>query len=161
MKAIVCVDKNWGIGKDGKLLVNNKIDMEHFKKITMNKNIVMGRKTLDSFKNGNPLPNRTNIVLSKSDLKKEGVISFKSIENLLKSSYNNNETFVIGGGQIYNSLLNSIDYIYVTKMENEFDADTFFPNLDNIKDFEIVNKSQLIEYNGIIFRFLEYKRKSI
>jgi dihydrofolate reductase len=158
MKAIVCVDNSWGIGKNGDLLVYNKTDLQYFKEKTLGKTVVMGSKTLESFKNSKPLPNRTNIVFSKQDLNRDDIVQFKSIEEFLKSEYFNDDTFVIGGGQIYKLLLPYVNYIYVTKMEKSYDADTFFPNLDELNEFKVERESEMLEFNDIKFKFMEYKR---
>lgn len=158
MKAIVCVDKNWGIGYKGKLLVKNPKDMEFFKEKTIGKNIIMGRKTLESFRCKKPLPKRTNIVLSRSDLNRTDIIQFKNIEDFLSSPFYNDETIVIGGGEIYKQLLTYCDEIFVTKMENEFIVDTYFPNLDNLGYIK-TNESEMIVYENIKFKFITYKKE--
>lgn len=160
MKAIVCIDKHWGIGKDGDLLAKNPIDMDFFKTVTSGHCVVMGRKTLESFKNKKPLPNRTNIVLSRTNLNRADIVQFYNIEDFLKSEYNSSDTFVIGGGSIYKELLDFCDEIYVTKMENEFDADTFFPNLDENKSFELVEDGDLLTFGDLQFKFIKYKKIS-
>ena len=157
MKAIVCVDKNWGIGKNGDLLVSCKKDMQFFKETTMNKTIIMGRKTLESFKDAKPLKNRINVVLSSNDLKRDDIIQFNSIDEFLNSSYYNEDSIVIGGGSIYKQMLPYCDEIYVTKILGEYEADTFFPNLDEL-DYEIVKESEEFEENEVCFKFLVYKK---
>jgi dihydrofolate reductase len=107
MKLIVAAARDWGIGNKGQLLFNVPEDMEFFKNTTMNKVVVMGRKTLLSLPGGNPLKNRTNIVLTSDvNFKKEGCIIVNSIEALFDEikNFNSDDVFLIGGGNLYNQL---------------------------------------------------------
>lgn len=160
MKAIVAVDKEWGIGKDNGLLFRLPADMAFFKQNTLNTVVVMGRKTLQSFPGSKPLKDRVNIVLSKSGFTAEGVTVVNSVSELLETLKKyEQQVFVIGGASIYNLLLNYCEEIIVTKVDAVGNADTFFPNLDENANFELVNTSEVVETNGYNITFNTYKRK--
>lgn len=158
MNLIVAVDEKWGIGKDNDLLISIPEDMKFFRTITKNSIIIMGRKTLESFPNGKPLKNRENIVLTKSNIK-EDVTIFNSIEDVLNYVKNKENVFVIGGGSIYKQLLPYCEKAYVTKIKKDFNADVFFPNLDEKDDWELINFDDNKEWNGISYQFTTYKHK--
>jgi len=164
MKLIVAVEKNWGIGKDNGLLVHLPGDLKYFKERTTGKTVVMGRKTLESLPGGRPLPKRTNIVITRSeDFEKEGCLIAHTVEEAVKmaaevSSENTEDVMVMGGESIYRQMLPMCDTCYITKINKTFDADAFFPNLDEDPQFEVVWESEEQEENGVTYRFLEYKR---
>ena len=163
MKIIVCVDANWGIGYKNELLVRIPSDQKFFRETTTGKVVVMGRKTLESFPGGKPLKNRVNIVLSSSDKtsKVEDEIYVKSIDDCLEilKQYNEDDIYIIGGASIYKQFLPYCDTAYVTKVDREFSADTYFPNLDKDDEWEIVSESDEQTYVDTTFAFLTYKRK--
>ena len=133
MNLIVAADKNWGIGKDNKLLVSIPSDMKFFRQETMGKVVVMGRKTLESFPNGLPLKNRTNVVLtSDKNYQVKDAVIVHSIDEVLEElkKYDDDEIYVIGGGKVYEELLPYCDVAHVTKIDFAFEADTHFPNRD-------------------------------
>ena len=158
MNLIVAVDEKWGIGKDNDLLISIPEDMKFFRTTTKNSIIIMGRKTLESFPNGKPLKNRENVVLTKSNIK-EDVTIFNSIEDVLNHVKNKENVFVIGGGRIYKQLLPYCEKAYVTKIKKDFNADVFFPNLDEKDDWELINFGDNKEWNGISYQFTTYKHK--
>lgn len=160
MNLIVAVDNNWNIGNKGQLLCKNSIDMKFFRKTTLNKVVIMGRKTLESFKDSKPLPERINIVLTHERKNINGCIVVTSIDELLNriEDYSSEIVFVIGGGQIYKELLPYCDTAYVTKMENVFEADTSFPDLDKSTEWKLVESSDIQQFEDIKFRFLVYKK---
>ena len=158
MNLIVAVDEKWGIGKNNDLLISIPEDMKFFRTTTKNSIIIMGRKTLESFPNGKPLKNRENVVLTKSNIK-EDVTIFDSIEDVLNYVKNKENVFVIGGGSIYKQLLPYCEKAYVTKIKKDFNADVFFPNLDEKDDWELINFSDNKEWNGIYYQFTTYKHK--
>lgn len=164
MKLIVAVENNWGIGKDNGLLVHLPGDLKYFKERTTGKTVVMGRKTLESLPGGRPLPNRTNIVITRNeDFQKEGCIIARTVEEAVKlagemAGGNTEDVMVMGGESIYRQMLPFCDTCYITKINKTFDADAFFPNLDEDSQFEVVWESEEQEENGVTYRFLEYKR---
>ena len=164
MNLIVCVDKNWGIGKDGNLLCHLKEDMKYFRKHTLGKVVVMGRSTLESLPKGEPLPDRTNIVLThKADFTKEGVIVVHDVEELLEelNKYDPDDVMIIGGASVYNEMMDMCDKLYVTKVDHEFFADTFIRDIDANPNFKVVWSSDEYEEKGLKFRFVEYRRKLV
>lgn len=163
MKDVVAVDSKWGIGKNNDLLITIPEDKKFFKDETIGKVIFMGKKTLDSLPRGKPLKNRINIVLTSKNIEKENVVFVHSIEELFKEikKYDSNKVYNIGGGKIFEMMLDYMDYSLVTKIEEDFDADVFYPNLDKMENWEVVNKSEEYDYNGIKYRFYEYKNKKV
>lgn len=133
MKAIVCVDKNWGIGKDGKLLTKIPQDMKRFKELTTNHAVIMGRKTMESL-GCKPLPNRLNIVLTEDyNTYYSGFVFLHSEKELIQyiSRYDLfDKSYVIGGAQIYKLLEKYCMYAIVSTINKDLEADTFIDNLD-------------------------------
>ncbi len=162
MNMIVVADKNWAIGKDGKLLVHLSGDLKYFKERTMGKVVVMGRKTLESLPGGKPLPGRTNIVLTQNaDFDKEGCTIVHTADELRREcgKYPPENIMIIGGATVYNMFMEECDSLFITKIYGEFDADTHIKNVDELDQFKPVWKSELYEENGVKYQFLEYKRE--
>lgn len=169
MIAIACLDAKNGIGKDGKLLVSIPEDMSFFRNTTKDNIVIMGRKTLFSFKDKMPLKNRINIVFTanknlKNDYKNIENIFFVSdtdeldiLLNTLHMKYPEKKEFVIGGASIYNKLISHCDTCLITKLDKEFQADTYFPVLEDY-GFTIINESDEYTYNDIKYKFLTYKK---
>lgn len=161
MNLIVAVFDNWAIGYKNQLLARNPVDMKHFKEKTLGKVVVMGRKTLESFPKGQPLKDRINIVLTNNlKYKVEGAIVVTSLEELDKEleKYPSSDIFLIGGERVYKELLPKCDKAYITKVENNFPADTWFPNLDELADWKLVWEGEEQIYEDLKFKFTEYKR---
>jgi dihydrofolate reductase len=168
IKAIVCADNSWAIGKNNDLLYNIKEDMRMFKSITTNHGdggiVVMGENTLLSLPNQKPLPKRINIVLCKDDHKYDGFIcihDFNELVRILKLISKVYDVYVIGGGMLYRSLLPYYDEVFVTKVNNiDLEAVVFFPNLDENSDFELSFKSSDSTEEGFpyTYNFCIYKR---
>lgn len=161
MKLIVNVSKNWAIGRDNKLLFHLSQDMKFFKANTVGKTVVMGRKTLDSLPGGKPLPNRTNIVLTRNtDFSRDGVVVCNTIEDMLSSITDTDDVIVMGGESLYRSLLPHCTTALVTKVDAVIDgADAFMVNLDADPDWEIAEESDVMNEKGFDFKFVTYKRK--
>ena len=162
MNVIVAVDKNWGIGKDNKLLVSIPSDMKFFREETMNKVVVMGRKTLESFPNGLPLKRRTNIVLTKDrNYKVKDAILVHSVEELMEElkKYDSEDIYVIGGDSIYRQLLPYCDVAHVTKIDYAYEADSYFPNLDEMSDWTVERTSEELKYFDLEYMFVKYVRQ--
>lgn len=163
MKMITCVDKNWGIGYDGELLFHSKKDMIFFKALTKGRNVIMGRKTLDSLPDRKPLKDRMNIILTRNpdDIKKhENLITFTSIDDILEfCSKDKKESIVIGGGSIYNQFLQYCDTAYVTYVLDEKKADTFFPNLQESERWVLQSQGPVMEDGDLKLEFRVYVRR--
>ena len=162
MNLILSADRNWAIGKDNKLLVQIPADMKFFREVTTGKAVVMGRKTLESLPNGLPLKNRTNIVLTANpDYRVKGAVIVHSKEELEEElkKYESEDIYVIGGGSVYRMLLGECDTAHVTKIDYTYEADTYFPNLDEYPEFEIAADSEEHKFFDLEYRFLKYKRK--
>lgn len=164
--AIVAVDLNWGIGYNGDLLVNIPEDKKFFKETTKNATVIMGRKTWDSLPI-KPLPNRKNIIISRNnnlDCNGGTIVTLDEAVQLIKNVKPDERLFVIGGGQIYKELLSYCDIAYVTMIYERYDSDTFFPNLNELPEWERVctsNSNGVPNKNGVIpYNFLEYRRKT-
>ena len=162
MKAILHVDKEWGIGKNNELMFSIPADMKFFRETTINNVVVMGNNTLKSFPNGLPLKNRVNIVLSRTASRNDCVI-VKSLSDLFEElkKYDTNNVFVIGGASIYKELLPYCNEVLVTKVDAIGGADTFFENLDNNSDFKLIYESPYVETNGYKIRFTTYKNTAV
>ena len=161
MNMIAAVDNNWAIGCQNRLLVSIPSDMKFFRETTTGKVVVMGRKTLESFPGGRPLPNRTNIVLTANkDFHQSGVTVCHSIDELLEQlrKWPSEDVYVIGGGAIYRQLLPFCDTVHITKINHTYQADTWFPNLDEMEEWEITQDSDEQTYFDLEYRFLKYER---
>lgn len=161
MNLIVAVDKNWGIGKNNKLLTSIPADMKFFVSKTTGNVVVMGRKTLESFPNKKPLKNRVNIVLTRNpDYQVEGAIVVRSDEELQAelAKYDSEKIFVIGGESIYKKMLNMCDVAYVTKIDYAYDADAHFPNLDEMDNWELAEAGEEETYFDLEYAFCTYRR---
>lgn len=162
MNLIVAVDKNWAIGCNNELLVSIPADMKFFRQTTTGKVVVMGRKTLESFPNKSPLKNRTNIVLTANpDYKADGAVIVHSVDELLEElkKYDSEDVYVIGGDSIYRQLLPYCDLAHVTKIDHAYQADAFFPNLDEMPQWEIIDDSEEQTYFDLEYQFLLYRQK--
>ena len=161
MNIIVAVDKNWGIGKDNRLLVSIPADMKFFRTTTPGKVVVMGRKTLESFPGGQPLKNRTNIVLTRDEnYKVKDAVIVHSVDALMEElkQYDSEEVYVIGGDSVYSALLDYCDTAYVTEIDFAYEADTWFPNLDERKDWSAAEASEEQTYFDLEYQFVKYKK---
>ena len=161
MNIIVAADSNWGIGKNNQLLVSIPADMKMFRQETTGKVVVMGRKTLESFPNGLPLKNRTNIVLTgNKNYKANGAIIVHTIEELLEEikKYPSDEIYCIGGDSVYKQLLPYCDTAHVTKIDFAYEADSHFPNLDEMPEWKITAESEEQTYFDLEYTFVKYER---
>lgn len=159
MNLIVAVDKNWAIGKNNKLLVSIPDDMKFFRETTTGKVVVMGRKTLESFPSGKPLKNRVNIVLTRDEnYEVKDAIMVHSKDELMEElkKYNTDDIFVIGGESIYRMLLDDCSRAFVTYVDYAYDADTYFPNLDEDDSWKLAEESEEQTYYDIEFYFRTY-----
>lgn len=151
---IAAVDINLAIGKDGQIPWNIKEDLKFFKKKTENTAIIMGRATYDSI--GRPLPNRKNIVMTRSIEGREGVVEVNSSEEAIREARSYSERVnIIGGEYIYKEFLPVATKLLITEIELEVDsADTYFPAWDKNIWKEV--SRQTGSENGVNFSFVEY-----
>ena len=162
MNIIAAVDNNWAIGYKGQLLVSIPNDQRHFREETTGKVVVLGRKTLQTFPQGQPLKNRMNIILSTdSKYQVKDALVLHSLEELLEElkKYPTEDVYVIGGESIYRQLLPYCDTAHITKIDHEYQADTYFPNLDRDPEWEIAADSDELTYFDIPYTFIRYERK--
>ena len=138
MNLIVAVDKNWAIGNKGELLVRIPADHKMFRQETTGKVVVLGRKTMDTFPGGQPLKNRDNIILSRNE------------------AYQQKDAQVVHSVE---ELLPYCDTAHVTKIDHAYEADSWFPNLDEDPDWEITADSDEQYYFDLTYHFLKYERK--
>lgn len=164
MNLIVAVSKSWGIGKDGDLLFSIPEDMKFFRETTMNKVVIMGRKTLESFPNKKPLPKRTNIVLTRNkDYNPEGVIICHTPVEVLNEvkKYQADDCFIIGGEEIYRLFIPFCKYAYITRVDSDADADSFLPDFEKLIDWELKERSPEILDNGHRIAFEVYENNNV
>ena len=161
MNLIVAVDKNWAIGNGNKLLVSIPQDMKFFRETTTGKVVVMGRKTLETFPGKQPLKNRTNIVLTRDkNYQVKGAIIVHDIDELMEElkKYEEEEIYVIGGETIYRQLLPYCKLAHVTKINHAYEADTYFPNLDEKEEWVVTGVSEEQTYFDLEYEFVRYER---
>jgi dihydrofolate reductase len=158
MDLIVNVTENWGIGKDGKLLVSISADLKRFRQLTTGKTVILGRKTLGTFPGGRPLKNRTNLILSGSAASIEGADVLPSLEALFERlrECDLSQVSVIGGASVYRALLPYCDRAYITKTFLTPEADTFFPNLDEAENWSVAEAGPILEEGGVKFQYVDY-----
>ena len=162
MNLIVAVDKNWAIGNKGELLVRIPADHKMFRQETTGKVVVLGRKTMDTFPGGQPLKNRDNIILSRNEAyQQKDAQVVHSVEELLEAvkGYDTKEVYVIGVSSVYEQLLPYCDTAHVTKIDHAYEADSWFPNLDEDPDWETTADSDEQYYFDLTYHFLKYERK--
>ena len=162
MNLIVAVDSNWAIGKENKLLVSIPQDMKFFRETTNGKVVAMGRKTLESFPGGQPLKNRVNVVLTTDkNYKVKDTVIVHSVEEMVEElkKYDSEDIYVIGGESIYRQLLPYCTKAYVTKIDHAYAADTYFPNLDQMDDWEMTEVSEEQTCFDLEYVFAKYERK--
>ena len=161
MKLIAAVDRNWGIGQNGKLLTSIPADMKFFRETTKDHVVVMGRKTLESFPNQQPLPKRVNIVITKDpNYQVKGGVVVHSVEEAVEEckKYEEEDIFVIGGASIYKQMLSYCDKALITKIDYGFHADTYFPDLDKDPEWTMTKESDEETCFDLIYYFTQYDR---
>ncbi len=160
---IVAIAENYAIGKDNKLLWHLSGDLKRFKELTNGKVVIMGQKTYESLPI-RPLPNRINIVLTDNhEITFEGCVMAYDIEDALNKALNlsseDSEVFIIGGGSIYRQFFDIADRLYITKVHEEFDADTFFPFIEEDKWWLLTEEYRVKDNkNPYNYSFLTYKK---
>lgn len=159
MTAIVCVDKNWAIGRDNALLFHISADLKHFRALTTGKTVVMGKNTLLSLPGGRPLPDRRNLVVSTTMAPREGVEVARSIEEA--AALAGEDAVLMGGAQLYRALLPRCERVLVTQVDAAAEGvDAFFPNLDAAPDWTVETVGEWQEENGLRFHYVDYVRRT-
>ena len=158
MNAIVAVDRNWAIGKEGDQLIYIPADLKRFKELTMGHPVILGRKTLATFPGGRPLKNRRNLILSATPgYAVEGAEVYAGVDELLANAPE--DAFVIGGESVYRALLDRCDTAYVTHILHAFPADRWFPDLNAAEGWQETERSQVFEEDGLRFCYVTYKKQ--
>jgi dihydrofolate reductase len=158
---LVAVAENNVIGKDNKLIWHLPADLQFFKKLTMGKTIVMGRKTFESI--GRPLPGRQSVIITRQkDYLADGCIVVHSLEEAFTKIENRDEVFIIGGAQIFEQALDLANRIYFTRIHHSFEGDTFFPALDE-QTWETTKVENFAadETNKFNYSFFQYVRRPV
>ena len=159
MTAIVCVDKNWAIGRENRLLFRISADLKHFRALTTGKTVVMGKNTLLSLPGAKPLPDRRNLVVSTTMAPREGVEVARSVGEA--AALAGEDAVLMGGAQLYRALLPRCERVLVTQVDAAAEgADTFFPNLDAAPDWTAETVGEWPEENGLRFRYVDYVRRT-
>ena len=158
LSLIVAMDNNGVIGANGDLPWQLSADLQNFKKITMGKPIVMGRKTHESI--GRPLPGRENIILTRdSNYQAEGCTVFQSLNEIFKHCKDVEEVMITGGAEIYKHTLEQVSHLYLTEVHTEIEGDTFFPEFDKGDWLEIERKDHSAdEKNEYDYSFVVLER---
>lgn len=162
IRAIVAVDKKWGIGKKNDLLFNLPLDMKFFRETTAGTTVCMGYNTLLSFPNSKPLPKRKNIVLCPEGIERDDAIMVHSLDDMLSLvSREECDVYVIGGAMFYKTMLCYCEEVLVTKVDADGEAEVFYENLDLHPDFECVYEGETLETNGHKIKFTTYKNNNL
>lgn len=147
LSIIVAMDSNQLIGKNNALPWHLPADLVYFKKTTMGKTVLMGRKTYDSI--GKPLPNRRNIVISRNTkFQAQGCEVVGSIDEALALAKNDTQVMVMGGASFYQQMLALVDRLYITEVEGEFLGDAYFPAFDSRAFKEVFRQSHQPDENN-------------
>ena len=155
---VVAIAQNHAIGKNNQLLWHLPKDLKHFKEITSGHTVIMGRKTYDSV--GKPLPNRRNIVVTRQEIIIEGCEVVNSLPDALKLAEGTNEVFIVGGAEIYKQAMPLTDRIYLTIVHENFDGDTYFPEIkEDIWEETARQDHQPDEKHAFAYSFITLERR--
>ncbi len=155
---IAAVAEQNALGKDNQLIWHLPADLKRFKQVTSNHHVIMGRKTYESL--GKPLPNRTNIIITRNgDFKADGCVIVNSLEQAIEASKEDRNPYILGGAEIYKQAIEIVDKLDLTFVHHTFDADVFFPEIDpkiwketSREDFKADDK------NNYAFSFVTFER---
>lgn len=157
MKLIVAVYDDWGIGAGGTQPVALSADRKFFRVTTKGHAVIVGRRTVEDFPGGKPLPGRDNYLLTRGADEHPGFICVHSVDEAAEKA--GADAFVIGGGSVYRMMLPKCDEAYITKVHTTVESDTFFPNLDESEQWYLSEILQSGEENGITYEMCLYKRR--
>lgn len=165
MILIFAVDENWGIGLEGRMLIEIKEDLKRFKRITHGNIVVMGRKTLKAIPGEKPLEGRINIIVTRQrDFKRDGFYVLNDLKDLHKlldeiNPRNEKKVFITGGGSIASQLLPLCNKAYITKILKDFHhIDTYVPNLDILPHWKKLSESPIHSHGDIKYKYVDYVR---
>ena len=154
MSLVVNVTQDWGIGRENQLLVSLPGDLRRFRQLTLGKTVILGRRTLATFPGGRPLPGRENFILSRDPaFQVPGARVFSDIPALLQAA----GALPDGSPSVYAALLDYCSMAYVTKTFLSPPADRFFPDLDALPQWSVVERSPLQEENGVTYQYINYE----
>lgn len=162
MNLIAAVDAHWGIGNRGELLVSIPRDKKYFQEMTLGGVVLGGRKTMEGLPGGTTLKGRTNVILTRrQDYRYSDAIIVHSVSEALEElkKYPEDQVYIIGGEQIYRQFLPYCDKAYITKIDYTYQADAFFPDLDQDPEWELTHDSEEQTYYDLEYYFLQYQRK--
>lgn len=159
MDAIVAVYADWGIGRDGTQPLALSADRKHFRALTGQGTVILGRRTLEDFPGGRPLKSRRNIVLTRRPGGIEGAETAESVEAALALASGDAPCFVIGGQSVYRALLPYCERAFVTKIGACPLSDVFFPDLDRDPAWRLEEEGPELEEAGVLYKFAIYARK--
>lgn len=162
MNLIAAVDKNWGIGYRGRLLVKIPLDQQWFQNTTKGRIIVAGRKTLETFPNGMPLPARKNIILTENEnFQIKGAQITHSVQETLEllNNYKSEDIYIVGGESIYKQFLPYCNVAYITRIDYVYEADAYFPNLEAMPEWRLTADSEEQTYFNLEYTFQKFERR--
>ena len=160
MELIVAVYDDWGIGCCGTQPIALSADRKFFRETTRGAMVIAGRRTIGDFPGKKPLPGRVNVALTRSNTEIPGFTVCNSPEEAVELAKTAERAMVIGGGSVYRQMLPYCNVAHVTKIDHEYEADAYFPNLDEDEDWEITADSDEQTYFDIAYEFLKYERKN-
>ncbi len=162
MNLIAAVDKNWGIGYRGRLLVKIPLDQQWFQNTTKGRIIVAGRKTLETFPNGMPLPARKNIILTENEnFQIKGAQITHSVQETMEllNNYKSEDIYIVGGESIYKQFLPYCNVAYITRIDYVYEADAYFPNLEAMPEWRLTADSEEQTYFNLEYTFQKFERR--
>lgn len=162
MNVIAAVDGNWGIGYKGSLLVHIPDDLHRFRTMTMGGILLLGRKTLESFPNGKPLPGRRNLILSRQkDFRVQEGEVFCNLKDMAAavSEEESEHVFVVGGESVYRQLLPYCRYAYLTRIRKSFPADTYFPDIASFPQWQLLEESPVYYWKDMAYTYQKYENR--
>lgn len=158
MEAIAAADLDWGIGFQGRLLCPLRADLRRFRQLTLGRTVILGRKTLETFPGGRPLPERRNLILSRTPgLTVPGAEVYPDLDSLLADAPE--DSVVIGGESVYRALLPRCGTVHLTRILRRFPADAWFPPLSEEEGWVLAGREPVLEENGVEFQYLTYRRE--
>lgn len=158
LEAIVAVYADWGIGAGGTQPVVLRADRAHFREVTRDAAVIVGRRTMEDFPGGRPLKGRHNIVVTRQALEIEGAEVVHSTGEALAAAARQERCLVIGGASVYRQFFPHLAKVYITKIDLAPHSDSFFPDLDTLPDWVCTEQGGWLEENGLRYCFCTYER---